>query len=174
MKKRVLSLFLLLTLACMPALAQEIELSPLTPASMPAAALDEPVALYCGPTQGFYRHAEQTIDLSQPFVCFGQYDCWTMVAQGTPGAFGPVGWIEGGLFDEADVPDLSFEDGFAAMVEETAPMTDDPQRPDQPWEISLPRGTQITVLAGYGDWLYVQAEIEDSPVRAFVPKDCIF
>ena len=169
--KKTLLFALLLCLLCACALAQDT--AALVPAAMPAASLNEPVALYCGATQGFYRHMDQTIDLTQPFVCFGQYDCWTMVAQGTPDAFGPVGWIEGGLFDESGVPELSFEDGFAAMIEEDAAVTNDPLNPDSLWGITLPRGTQITVLAGYGDWLYVQTEIDGAPARVFVPAGVI-
>lgn len=170
--KRVILVLSLLCLLCAPALAEDI--AALAPAAMTPVKSFEPVALYCGPTQGFYRHQEQTIDLTKPFVCFGQYDCWVMVAQGTPEAFGPVGFIEGGLFDESGVPELSFEDGFAAMVEETAAVTNDPLRPDSAWDIALDRGAQVTVLAAYGDWLYVQTEIDGVPARVFVPKDCIF
>ena len=171
--KRMLTLLLTLCLLCASALAQETAVTALIPAAMDPIESFEPVALYCGPTQGFYRHEEQTIDLSQPFVCFGQYDCWVMVAQGTPGSFGPVGWIEGGLFGESGVPELSFEDGFAAMVEETAAVTDDPQNGDSAWGIALERGAQITVLAGYGDRLYVQTQINGTPARVFIPASTL-
>lgn len=172
MKKLLLALTLLLAL-CAHASAEEITVQALNPIAIAPVNFDEPVPLYCGITQGAYRHDEESIRLDQPFVCFGQDDCWTMVAQGTPSDFGAVGWIEGGLFAAEDLAELSFEDGFSAMIEETAALTNVPQRPDQPWDIALARGTMVTVLAGYGDMLYVQTEIEDTPVRAFVPLSAI-
>lgn len=174
MMKRILAaLVLLVFLLPVCASAQDAALTALSPADMTPVEGFEPVALFCGPTQGFYRHDEQTLDLSQPFVCFGQYDCWTMVAQGTEESFGPVGFIEGGLFDDAGVPELSFEDSFAAMVEEDAIVTNDPRNPDGLWTITLARGTQVTVLAGYGDWLYVQTEIGNMPARVFIPASAL-
>lgn len=173
MMKRLLMLLLSLCLFCAGALAQETAAAALTPTDMPVVESFEPVALYCGPTQSFYLHGAQTIDLTKPFVCFGQYDCWTMVAQGTADTFGPVGWIEGGLFDVQNAPELAFEDGFAAMIEEDAIVTNDPMNPDSAWKITLPRGTQVTVLAEYGDWLYVQTELDGMPARVFVPASAL-
>ena len=170
MMKRMLMLLLTLCLLCACALAEE-SIAALTPARMNPIEGFEPVALYCGPTQGFYRHEEQTIDLAAPFVCFGQFDCWTMVAQGTPEDFGPVGWIEGGLFDAKNVPELAFEDGYAAMIEESASVTTHPD--NGVWDVTLPYGTMVTVLAGYGDLLYVQTEIAGVPARVFIPAYAI-
>ena len=167
MTKKIALIALLLAALSLPALAEE---TALVPSAVPPTALNMPVALYCGPTQGFYRHDEQMIDLTTPFVCFGQYDCWAMVAQGTPEAFGPVGFIEGGLFDAANLPELSFEDSYAAMIEDDAPVTNDPLTPDSAWAMTLPRGTQIIVLASMNDWLYVQTEIDGTPARVFVPS----
>lgn len=171
MKKLLAMLFaMLLFSAC--ALSDDA-LFTLSAQEMAPAADFSPVALYCGPTQGFYQHENQTIDLTLPFVCFGQDDCWVMAAQGTADAFGPVGWIEGGLFDTSSLPELSFEEGFLAMIEEDAAATDDPLNPDGAWEIILPRGTQVIVLAGYGEFLYVQTEIDGTPARVFVAADCM-
>jgi len=164
--KQALFFALTLCLLCAGALAQDAVLTPL---QMETVEAFEPIALYCGPTQGFYRHREQTIDLTQPFVCFGQYDCWVMAAQGMPEDFGPVGWIEGGLFTAQSVPELSFDNSYAAMVEEDAPVTNDPLRSDSFWAHTLPRGAQVVVLANYGDFLYVQTEIAGQPARVFIP-----
>lgn len=133
--------------------------------------------LYCGPTQGFYRHEGQTLDTGKPYVLFGQYDCWAMAAQGSADSFGPVGWVEAGLIAGIPYePQLSFEDGFAAMIEETAPMTDNPlaENSFDGWTAALEPGTQVTVLAQLGDWIYVQAEIEGTPVRAFIRANTVF
>ena len=165
----------LLCLALTPAVAEDV--FTLVPVQMPVEAEAQELALYCGPTQGFYRHAGQTLDTGAPYVVFGQYDCWAMAAQGTAEAFGPVGWVEAGSIPEIPYePQLGFEDGFAAMVEETAPMTDNPlaEDPFDGWTAALEPGTPIIVLAQYGDWLYVQSELEDMPVRAFIMADTVF
>lgn len=167
-------LSILLALLCFSAYAlAEDSLFALSAQAMTPAADFAPVPLYCGATQGFYQHDNQTIDLTQPFVCLGQDDCWVMVAQGTADAFGPVGWIEGGLFDAANLPELSFEDGFLAMIEEDAAATNDPLNADGAWDVVLPRGTQVTVLAKYDSFLYVQTEIDGIPARVFIPESVI-
>ncbi len=176
--KKIALILLMLCLLIPGALARSdaalMPVSALIPVAMTPVHSFEPVPLYCGPTQGFYRRAQQTIDLTQPFVCFGEADSWSMVAQGTPDEFGPVGWIEGGLFDADGVGELTFEDGFAAMVEETAALTDDPQHLQNMWGLSLSYGTPITVLSGYGDFLYVQSELDGTPVRAFIPVSAVY
>ena len=159
------------------AFGEGADVSALVPMEMAPEAQGQVLELYCGPTQGFYRHAEQTLDTGKPYVLFGQYDCWAMAAQGTTDSFGPVGWVEAGSIPEIPYePQLGFEDGFAAMVEETALMTDNPlaKDPFDGWTVSLEPGTQVTVLAQLGDWLYVQTELEDAPVRAFIKADTVF
>lgn len=177
MKHIRFALALMLLCKALPCAALCEEPKMLTPIPMPPEADAQTLDLYCGPTQGFYRHGGQTLDTGSDFVVFGQYDCWAMAAQGTPDSFGPVGWVEAGsLAGLPYEPQLGFDDSFAAMIEETAPLTNDPLGvdPETDWTASLERGAQVIVLAQYGDWLYVQAEIEDTPVRAFVPKGCIF
>ncbi|MBQ4266187.1 MAG: hypothetical protein IJB85_11800 [Clostridia bacterium] len=144
---------------------------------MPAEADGQVLDLYCGPTQGFYRQGKQTLNTGEPYVLFGQYDCWAMVAQGTESSFGPIGWVEAGsITDIPYEPQLSFEDGFSAMIEETAHASDNPLADDPfaGWAAVLEPSTQVTVLAQLGDWLYVQAEIEETPARVFVKADTIF
>lgn len=173
--KRAAPLALALLLLALPALAQEaLEIGALAPVVLPAQDASGECALYCGPTQGFYRHGEAVIDTREPFVCFGQYDCWAMVAAGTPEAFGPVGWIEAAALSSLDgAAELSFEDALPVMIEEDAPLTDDPLSDAPAALATLPRGTQVTLLAGFGDWGYVQTELEGVPVRAFVPLAAI-
>ena len=172
-----ITLSALLLCLLLPMLALVESMDTLMPAQMPAEAEGQVLDLYCGPTQGFYRHGEQTLDTGKPYVLFGQYDCWAMAAQGTPDAFGPVGWVEAGsITDIPYEPQLAFENGFFAMIEETAPMTDKPlaETSFDGWTAALEPGTQVTVLAQLGDWLYVQAEMNDTPVRAFIPMNTVF
>ena len=148
----------------------------LTPVACDAAAGGAVIDLYCGPTQGFYRAGEQALDLGRPYVYFGQFDCWAMVAQGTPDTFGPVGWVESALLETLpDALELAFESALTAMVEEEAPVTNDPLSvcSDDIWALTLPRGTQVVILAQMGDWLYVQTELDALPARVFIPSSTV-
>lgn len=177
--RRMTMLLALLLLMLLPfaALSETPETDMLAPVDMQPDNQAQVLDLYCGPTQGYYRHAEQTLDTGKPYVLFGQYDCWAMAAQGTADSFGPVGWVEAGsIMDLPYEPQLAFEEGFAAMIEETAQLTDNPLADDPfaGWTAVLEPGTQVTVLAQLGDWLYVQSELGDTPIRAFVPVSCIY
>ena len=175
MKHMIWALCVLLALLPCAALAQDVDLGTLVPMEQAPQADAQTLELYCGPTQGFYRHEEQTLNTGAPYVIFGQYDCWAMAAQGTAALFGPIGWVEAGsLPDLPYEPQLSFEDGFAAMIEEPAPMTNDPLgAADTVWTAVLEPGAQVIVLAQLDGWLYVQADIADTPVRAFIPAQAI-
>ena len=167
------AMMLCLLLPCC-ALGEAIDAAILTPIDMRPEAEGQLLDLYCGPTQGFYRHGEQVLDTSKPYVLFGQYDCWAMAAQGTKDAFGPVGWVEAGsITDIPYEPQLAFEDGFAAMIEEKAEATNDPLGAAETIAAFEP-GTQITVLAQLGEWIYVQGYIGDTPARLFIPANTVF
>lgn len=176
--RKLLSLFALLLMLPLCAAAQDVsalDVCVLTPVAFGAVEEGGTPALYCGPTQGSYHFGEQTLDLSKPYVFFGQSDCWAMVAQGTPDAFGPVGWVESALLDALpDAPELSFDNALTAMVEEDASVTNDPLVAGRAqWDTTLARGTEVIVLASFGDWLYVQTEIAGAPARVFIPAVAI-
>ena len=173
MKKLVLTLALLMALA-LPACAQELEIGVLAPVAMDAAYSEPtPVDLYCGPTMGFYRDGDAAIDLGEPFVYFGQYDCWAMVAPGTPGEMGAIGWIESAAATLPEEPQLGFDDALPAMVEEDTFLTVTPLWDTPAALCDVPRGTQVLLLAQLGSWAYVQSEIDGTPVRAFLPVSAI-
>lgn len=170
-------LIALMLLLPLPTFAEADEIDPLVPIEMPVDENAQVLDLYCGPTQGFYRHGEQTLDTGKPYVIFGQYDCWAMAAQGTKDAFGPIGWVEAGsITDIPYEPQLAFENGFAAIVEESAAVTDHPltDNPFAGWSLSLSQGTEITVLAALDDWLYVQGELDGVPARVFIKADTVY
>jgi len=174
--KIMLAAMLICLLPC-AALGEDTGAAVLEPLEMKSETEGQVLDLYCGPTQGFYRPGEQTLNTGEPYVLFGQYDCWALVAQGTKSSFGPIGWVEAGsITDIPYEPQLSFEDGFSAMIEETAQASDNPlaDEPFAGWTAVLEPSTQVTVLAQLGDWLYVQAEIEETPARVFVKADTIF
>lgn len=170
-----LALPLLLSFAAFsPSFAEEIDIGTLSPCALPEQSDPGVTALYCGPTQGFYRNGEATLDTHEPFVCFGQYDCWAMVAAGTAEAFGPAGWVESAALDGLDtVPSLGFDDALCVMIEDDTFLTDDPLAASPEPLSTIARGAQVTLLARFEGWGYVQTEIEGTPVRAFVPLSAI-
>ena len=173
MKKLALLLVLMLALA-LPVCAQELDIGALSPIALPAAYGEAtPVELYAGPTMGFYREDGAVIDLGAPFVCFGQYDCWAMVAQGTPEDMGAIGWIESAAANLPEEPQLGFDDALPAMVEEDTFLTVTPFAESPAALSTLERGAQVLLLAQLGDWAYVQAETDGTPVRAFLPVSAV-
>ena len=173
--RKLLSLFALLLLLPLIASAQDVAslgVDNLTPIACEAQVDGSAIDLYCGPTQGFYRAGNEVLDLAKPYVFFGQFDCWAMVAQGTPESFGSVGWVESALLDMLpDAPELSFNDAISAMVEEDASVVSAPLFSSSEAIATLPRGTQVIILAQYGDWLYIQTEIDSLPARVFIPAN---
>ena len=77
--RKLLPLFALLLMLPLYAAAQDVsalDVCVLTPIAFGAVEEGGTPALYCGPTQGSYHFGEQTLDLSKPYVFFGQSDCW--------------------------------------------------------------------------------------------------
>lgn len=165
---------LLLCLALSSGLAEEaLDLASLAPVELPASSEAQVAELYCGPTQGFFRHDGLTLDTGKPFVYFGQHDCWAMVAGGTLEDMGPVGWVESAAAIFPEEPQLSFDDALPAMVEEDTFLTDEPFAASPVHLCELARGTQVLLLAQYEGWVYVQADLEDTPIRAFLPLSAV-
>ena len=172
--KKLIPLLALLLLLALPACAQELEIGALSPVGMDAAYGETTlIDLYCGPTMGFYRDGDAAIDLGEPFVYFGQYDCWAMVAPGTPEEMGVIGWIESAAATLPEEPQLGFDDALPAMVEEDTFLTVTPFAESPAPLCTLERGAQVLLLAQLGDWAYVQAETDGTPVRAFLPVSAV-
>ena len=139
----------------------------LAPVSMPGLADGPSVPLQSGPTAQF-APSGLTLDLSQPYVFFGQTDCWAMVASGTADAPGPVGWVQAAAADFPAEPELLFEDAVPVTVMEDTVLTLAPAAGADAF-CDIPEGAQPVVLAALGDWAYVQTESEGVPVRGFIP-----
>lgn len=163
----LLSLMLILPVGAL----SELDLPVLAPSAMEAVPDGETVEMYCGPTQGSFRNGDASLPLSEPFVYFGQHDCWAMVAPGTEDDFGPVGWIESAACILPEEPQLTFDDALWAMVETDSCLTDDPNAKTPLADVK--RGENVLLLAQYGDFLYVQYEGLDAPIRAFLPADAV-
>ena len=164
-------LLLILPLQSALAEADDLGVTVLTPAlHEPACEGSLPAPVYCGPTQSAYRHGNLTLNPDEPYVYFGQHDCWAMVALGTTEAPGPVGWVEAALLDAPDEPDLRFADSVWVMIEEDTFLTDEPDASGEPPVLyDVARGTWVLLLARYGGWGYVQLDLEDTFYRAFLP-----
>ena len=103
---------LLLCLLPVLSLAQSIEIGSLIPLEMTPEEHAQMLPLYCGPTQGFHRCDEQTLDTGKPYVVFGQYDCWAMVGIGTGETLGAIGWVESAAIDAPIMRDTKDITGF--------------------------------------------------------------
>lgn len=177
--KRALILTLTLLFLALPlgALCEDsqdsFEIGALAPVELSAQEEALVADLYCGPTQGFFRHDALSVDTGAPFVYFGQYDCWAMVASGTLEDMGPIGWVESAAFLAPENPQLAFEDALTVMVEDDTFLTDEPLAASPARLCDIARGTQVILLAQYEGWGYVQGEIEGTPVRAFLPLSAI-
>lgn len=177
MKKLLLILLLMALSLPIAATAEDavltFDIGALAPVELDAEPDGLPTALYCGPTQGFYRDGEQTLDTAAPFVYFGQFDCWAMVASGTLDAMGPIGWVEAAAFIAPYEPQLSFDDALSVMVEDDTFLTIEPLAQTPTPLCAIARGTQVVLLAQYEGWGYVQTEIDGVPARAFLPLSAI-
>ena len=161
---------LLLSCICFSASAETPDLGVYTldPVPLPGVEGAPCVPLRCGPTAQFPGCGDE-IDLSSPFLFFGQADCWAMVAAGSAEEPGPVGWIESAACDLPAGPELLFEDAVPVTVMEDTFLTLQPLAVDPPRFAEITEGTQPVVLAVFGGWAYVQLETGDAPVRAFLP-----
>lgn len=165
------ALLVMLLLFAGSAAAQIPDLDVLVPEAAECADESYAVPMYAGPTVQF-RQMDATLNPSEAFVCFGQNDCWTMAAQGTPDSFGPVGWVETAAIPAQDCAELLFENQLAAMVEEDAPLTFVPASEEHPL-LTLHHGDPIQILGRYESFLYIETDKEDLPIRGFVPESTV-
>ena len=165
------AVFALLLLFVGSAAAQIPDLDVLVPQAAECADESCEVPMYAGPTAQFMQ-MDATLNPSEAFVCFGQNDCWTMAAQGTPDSFGPVGWVETAAIPAQDCAELLFENQLAAMVEEDAPLTFVPSSEEHPL-LTLHHGDPIQILGRYESFLYIETDKEDLPIRGFVPESTV-
>ncbi|MBQ8093684.1 MAG: hypothetical protein IJ242_08930 [Clostridia bacterium] len=175
MKKRhfaiILSGVLMLCTACAAAAIPGID--ELTPVPQTLLTDTVTIPLYAGPTVQYPEIGQNAFDPSKPYVCFGQSDCWAMVASGTPDEPGITGWIETAALNMDSMTELSFSNRLSAMVEDPAPLTFSLNEADAPVFCTLPRGTDIQILARYGAQLYIETELDSGPVRGFIPEAAV-
>jgi len=171
-------LFLLLAALSLSALAEApltVDIGTLEPTTLTVTG-EAPglTPLFCGPTQGFFRRDDLCLDTGKPYICFGQYDCWAMVGVGTGEALGAIGWVESAAIAAPMNPELAFADAWLVMVEEDTFLTDEPFSSSPAALCEIPRGTYLTLLAQLDGWGYVQTELGETPIRAFLPLSSIF
>lgn len=169
MKKR-LAAFVLMLLLPLLGKAESLELPPLVPQAAQTESSSRLLPLQSGPTVIFLP-AGETVDLHSPYVVFGQEDSWTMIAQGSEEAFGPVGYVQTAALNLSDVPPLTL-DPLPAMLEEDAPLTLSPQGAEAPFA-QLRRGHALQLLFTWGEFIYVQCDLSSGPARGFIPLHTI-
>ena len=103
---------------------------------------------------------------------FGEYDGYIMIQYGISAKRFRVGWIDAGaLPGSAQVPALSFVNEEQVLLQDCA-MTDDPFM-SRTAIAQLEAGTQVTALAHFGDYLYIETTVDGQTVWGFVPADAI-
>ena len=128
--------------------------------------------LRLGPTSQF-PSAGVSLDASQPFLYFGQYDCWALVGTGTEEEPGIIGWIPAAAADMPEEPMLSFDDAVTLTLAEEVVLTDSVSADAEPL-YTLSSGSSVLLLATFRGADYVQADLPDgTPVRGFIPEESV-
>lgn len=131
-------------------------------------------AVYSGPGMDFLRGGSQkaTVSTNDWIQVFGEEDGWILVQYAINKDTYRFGYIEAAsLPKDTTVKALDFS-AAEAIAQADAAITDDPLFSGTELA-SLSAGTQVTWLASMGSWAYIATEIDDMPVRGFVPADAL-
>ena len=130
--------------------------------------------VYLGPGEAYARSADGKGQVSTNgwIQVFGEYDGYIMIQYGISAKRFRVGWIDAGaLPGSAQVPALSFVNEEQVLLQDCA-MTDDPFM-SRTAIAQLEAGMQVTALADFGDYLYIETTVDGQTVWGFVPADAI-
>ena len=130
--------------------------------------------VYLGPGEAYARSADGKGQVSTNgwIQVFGEYDEYIMIQYGISAKRFRVGWIDAGaLPGSAQVPALSFVNEAQVLLQDCT-MTDDPFM-SQTAIAQLKAGTQVTALADFGDYFYIETTVDGQTVWGFVPADAI-
>lgn len=130
--------------------------------------------VYLGPGEAYARSADGKGQVSTNgwIQVFGEYDGYIMIQYGISAKRFRVGWIDAGaLPGSVDVPALSFANEEQVLLQDCA-MTDDPFM-SRTAIAQLAAGTQVTALADFGDYFYIETTVDGQTVWGFVPADAI-
>ena len=101
---------------------------------------------------------------------FGEHDGYIMIQYGISAKRLRIGWIEASALPKGvDVPLLTFAGEQRVIVKDCA-LTDDPFM-SRTAIVELAAGTQVIFLGDFGEFLYVEADVDGRSVWGFVPAD---
>ncbi len=129
--------------------------------------------VYSGPGKDYLRGAKGKASVSTDdwIQVFGREDDWILVQYAIKSSQWRIGYISAqSLPKGSEVPDLSFLPQTAYAIGETI-VTDDPLRSASSLS-SLPAGAEVTMLAMYGNYVYIEGKAKDR-FRGFVPSDSL-
>ena len=128
------------------------------------------VPVYSGPGTNYYRangNAECSVHVD--FHVFGYDNGWYMIRYGRNNGGTRVGYIKktGDIWiDTASTLSFAYR---SAVTNRGVSLTDDPDGRQEEifW---LGSGTNVTYLATYGNWYYVECTVNGNLTRGFIPK----
>ena len=133
------------------------------------------LAVYSAPSSKSWRGAsgKAVVSTNGAVYVSGRTDKWMLVMYEKNDGRMRVGYIEVSKIkgDLPTVPRLSLE-GKKARIAVSCEMTDDPAYASEKMT-KLSAGTEVTWLAVYGDWAYVETTISKKKARGFVSLDAI-
>lgn len=131
-------------------------------------------SVYSGPGKDFLRggNNKAAVSTNDWIQVFGEEDGWILVQYAINKNTYRFGYIEAtALPKNTTVKALDFN-ATEATATVAVNMTDDPLFSNTTLT-SLPAGTQVTWLATMGNWAYIATELNNTPVRGFVPASAL-
>ena len=129
--------------------------------------------VYSGPGKEYLRGAKgkASVSTNDWIQVFGQEDGWILIQYEIDSSRCRIGYISAeSLPKNSDIPDLSFLRQTAYAIKEIS-VTDDPLRSASSLS-ALPAGTEVTMLAMLGNYVYIEGKAKDR-FRGFVPSDSL-
>lgn len=130
--------------------------------------------VYLGPGEAYARSGDGKGQVSTNgwIQVFGAYDGQIMIQYSISADRFRIGWIDASALPKgADVPQLAF-DNLPQTITEDCALTDDPIK-SRTAMAQLKAGTQVVSLADFGDFFYIEVELNGETVWGFVPADAI-
>lgn len=194
MMKKIMSLFLILTMLCSTALAEggaaqtdttskvitmDTSNTPTIPDGTLSATLvpfvfDKTYAVYSAPDSKSIRGAKGRARVSTNgwIQVFGADGDWILVQYDITKDHNRIGYIrKSALPEHVTVPDLALTD-VSAVVNYNVEVTDDPLV-SQTALAKLAENTKVTCLGAMGTWTYIEASENGVRLRGFVPTECL-
>ena len=132
--------------------------------------INRKLEVYSGPGTHYLRGAKgkAAVSLNDWIIIYGNEDGWTLVEYEIDRKHHRFGYVRNDVFTgRVEIQDLQFEYRETKTASKTT-LTDDPDYSENSLA-KISKGKQVSVLAYYGEWAYV--EYQD--VRGFVRRDAL-